>query len=160
MQSVVSLLATASRSQEDVQGLMKAVQVILRLSESRLDIGLTEARSEQEGSIRRLRDDLGQLHRLCITLAEMAMALSEPASAALSKAESLLSSDAEGSHETRSLRTALRDSEAELRAVTATAEAVRQRLIDTQDVLDEAVLRRDLPRGVRDEVANLIRRIR
>ena len=156
MSSAQSALDNAARSSRDIGDLLKAICVILGLSEVRLTQGLE---TPAEG-LRKVNDDVRQLHNINHVLTELAMGIAVSGRNAIEDATVLIAAVPQAGEEEHRLAQRCHRQLEELSAAVQTILAVQKCMSESQEILEEAVLRRDPSPRLLAEVSSLLSRLR
>ena len=157
MQSVHQALAATARINQDIDDLLKAIRVILSLSEARLSQGLG---LPPHGGLRAMNDDVRQLHDICQILADLALGIAGDGQESIEEATSLITATYLDESQSES---AARECQLQLSTLSAAAQAivaVKGGLAASNEMLEEAVLRSDPSPRILEDVGLLLSRLR
>lgn len=159
MESISSALASSAASGKDVNDLLRAIGVLMRLCEGRLTAHALLGPSPPEGSYRSLAADIGALHSLSGALGEVAMGLASTARTSLLDRRDHSAVSGDDTARDERLREACEKTLQALDTALATLRTVSQESERQREVLLETALRRDLSPLLRDEIDQLLHRI-
>jgi hypothetical protein len=159
MEHVTRALEFSTAAGNDINELLNAMRVLLRLCESRLASHSMLGPSPPEGSLRTLAADVNALHTLAGALGEVVAGLAATARAALVDTYSQLPNTAPAGSSEHSLRSACQQTLRMFDVASCTVRTVKEESIKQREVLLEVVLNRDLPSNLRSEIEQLIQRI-
>lgn len=159
MQHIRDALVSSAATGVDVNDLLRATNVLLRLCEGRLEAHAMLGPSPPEGSYRALASDFSAFHALSGALGELVMGLATSARNSLAESCSQLSLSASDDSSERALRSACEQTLTALDTAMVTVRTVSEQSARLREVLLETALRRDLPSKLRGEIELLINRI-
>ncbi len=159
MQHIRDALASSAATGADVNDLLRATNVLLRLFEGRLEAHAMLGPSPPEGSYRALASEFSAFHALSGALGELVMGLATSARDSLAESCSQLSVGASEGSSVHALRAACEQTLMALDTAMVTARTVSEESTRMREVLLETALRRDLPSKLRGEIELLINRI-
>ena len=159
MEYIRSTLASSASTGNDVNDLLRAIRVLLRLCEGRLAAHALLGPSPPAGSYRSLAADMNALHVLSGAIGEVATGLATSARRSLVEScAQLPANDAQGAAE-QALRSDCEKTVEALDTAILTVRTVNDESIKQREIILETALVRDLTPELRAEIDSLINRI-
>lgn len=159
MESVEREIRSSTETGQDVNDLLRAIGVLLRLCEGRLAQHAMSGATQPEGSYRALARDISALHAISGALGDVAAGLANSARDSLNECRSRLAAGPTGATPAQMLRSACDNTLSALDTALLTVTTVRNESIKQREVLLETALRKDLSPELRGEIEQLIHRI-
>jgi hypothetical protein len=160
MESVREDLATITRTNQDIQALLKSVTVILTLAELRLKQASTSESPSTKMYFENLSSDIAKLHGACHALLELTLGLIENGRNAIHRVSAILADANIPATLASEAATLCHSSLKDLTAAMATISAVKKFLNETHEVLEHTAANCSAPDEIRTEVGRLFQRLR
>lgn len=159
MESVEREIRSGTETGKDVNDLLRAIGVLLRLCEGRLAQHAMSGTTQPAGSHRALVRDISALHAVSGALGEVAVGLANSARDSLNECRARVSAEPSAATTADMLRSACDKTLNALDTALLAITTVRNESIKQREVLLETALRKDLSPELRGEIEQLIHRI-
>lgn len=159
MDEVRRVLGQVSERGRQVNGLLSAIHVLLRMCEARLNDHAQLGSAPPEGALRRLAQDVSELHMLLHGLGGVTRELAIASRAELVATCGQMPGPESGCEEVGQAQEAYRHTLHALDLAVATVDVVHERCLQDLERLQEAALRKDVSVELREEVGRLLSRI-
>ena len=160
MNSIRSALRSARENHQDIDDLLKAARVILKLTEVRLTVGLASAAAREPGALSQASREVQGLHSICELLGELSMGLSATGRDSIQHAAQLIQQSEDSDADLVPLVKDCHGCLKELNSAVQVVQSMQSTIRSCQEVLDEAALRSETLPEIRAETAALIGRLR
>lgn len=157
MDEVKRVLGQVTERGREVNGLLNAIHLLLRMCEARLNEHAQLGSTPPEGALRRLAQEISGLHMLLHGLGGVTRELAVASRAELVAARRRMPDRA--SEEVEQTRVAYQNTLRALDIAVATVDVVHDRCAQDLERLQEAALRKDVSAEVRDELGRLLSRM-
>jgi hypothetical protein len=160
MNSIRLAINSARENHLDIDDLLKAARVVLKLIEARLTLGLATGAAQEAGALRDIVEEVKLLHDVCGVLGELSMGLADTGRDSIQRAAQLIGQSTSSDAELLPFAQDCHDCLNELNAAVKVVQSLQSGARRCHELLDGAILRKEASPEVRAEITALMVRLR
>jgi hypothetical protein len=160
MNSIRLAINSARENHQDIDDLLRAARVVLKLIEARLTMALATGAAQEPGALRDASQEAKLLHDVCSVLGELSMGLAATGRDAIQRAADMIGQSTSSDADLLPFAQDCHDCLRELNEAVQVVQSLQNGMQRCRELLDDAVLRKETSPEVRAEVTALIGRLR